>query len=158
MAAKSRGWARPAAAIDESGDPLWPVASFECGMPPVVTKADCAALNGTWRNSEYNFDNIGQALVVVFITSTADNWQDVMYTGIDAVALNHYMSFHSVVPAPRTILKGVRKLEPATVMVLEPSGETRTRRYWEVAFGVRADERAKYQCPMPCCDEEASDG
>ena len=73
------------AAIDESGDPLWPVASFECGMPPVVTKADCAALNGTWRNSEYNFDNIGQALVVVFITSTADNWQDVMYTGIDAV-------------------------------------------------------------------------
>ena len=21
---------------------------------------------------------------------------------------------------------------------------------------VRADERAKYQCPMPCCDEEAS--
>ena len=73
------------AAIDESGDPLWPVASFECSMPLVVTKADCAALNGTWRNSEYNFDNIGQALVVVFITSTADNWQDVMYTGIDAV-------------------------------------------------------------------------
>ena len=62
-------------------------------------------------------------------------------TGIDPVALNHYMSFHSVVPAPRTILKGVRKLEPATVMVLEPSGEIRTRRYWEVAFGARADER-----------------
>ena len=36
-------------------------------------------------NTEYNFDNIGQALVVVFITSTADNWQDTMYTGIDSV-------------------------------------------------------------------------
>ena len=35
-------------------------------------------------------------------------------TGIDPVALHHYMSFHSVVPAPRTILKGVRKLPPAT--------------------------------------------
>ena len=33
------------------------------------------------------------------------------------VALHHYMSFHSVVPAPRTILAGVRKLPPATVRV-----------------------------------------
>ena len=73
------------AAIDENSDPSWPIASFECTMPPVVTKADCLALNGTWANNEYHFDNIGQALVVVFITSTADNWQDVMYTGIDAV-------------------------------------------------------------------------
>ena len=30
-------------------------------------------------------------------------------------ALHHYMSFHAVVPAPRTILQGVRKLPPATV-------------------------------------------
>ena len=29
-------------------------------------------------------------------------------TGIDPVALNHYLSFHAVVPAPRTILKGRR--------------------------------------------------
>jgi asparagine synthase (glutamine-hydrolysing) len=29
---------------------------------------------------------------------------------IDKVALQHYMSWHSVVPAPRTILNGVRKL------------------------------------------------
>ncbi len=31
-------------------------------------------------------------------------------TTIDRVALHHYMTFHSVVPAPRTILRGVRKL------------------------------------------------
>lgn len=31
-------------------------------------------------------------------------------TGIDRVALHHYMTFHSVVPAERTILAGVRKL------------------------------------------------
>jgi asparagine synthase (glutamine-hydrolysing) len=29
-------------------------------------------------------------------------------TSIDPVALNHYLSFHAVVPPPRTILKGVR--------------------------------------------------
>ena len=36
-------------------------------------------------------------------------------TSIDKVALQHYMTFHSVVPAPRTILSGVRKLPPATI-------------------------------------------
>src|SRR3954454_18017344 len=35
-------------------------------------------------------------------------------TSIDPVALHHYLSFHSVVPAPRTLLAGVRKLHPAT--------------------------------------------
>ena len=33
-------------------------------------------------------------------------------TTIDPAALHHYMSFHAVVPAPLTILKGVRKLPP----------------------------------------------
>ena len=32
------------------------------------------------------------------------------------------MTFHSVVPAPRTILAGVRKLPPATVRMIEPDG------------------------------------
>ncbi len=53
---------------------------------------------------------------------------------IDPVALHHYMTFHAVVPPPRTILKGVRKLAPATVMTIEPDGQTRERRYWEACF------------------------
>ena len=43
---------------------------------------------------------------------------------------HHYMSFHAVVPAPRTILKGVRKLPPATIRVIEPDGRTKERVYW----------------------------
>ena len=43
-------------------------------------------------------------------------------TDIDPVALQFYMTFHAVVPAPFTILKGVRKLPPATVMTIEPDG------------------------------------
>src|SRR5437773_1311114 len=49
-------------------------------------------------------------------------------TRVDPVALHHYLSFHSVVPAPRTILRGVRKLPPATLLVLEPDGRRRERR------------------------------
>jgi asparagine synthase (glutamine-hydrolysing) len=66
---------------------------------------------------------------------------------IDPVALHHYMSFHAVVPPPRTILKGVRKLPPATIRVIEPDGRSRDRRYWDVPYvrdprdtGVSSDE------------------
>ena len=55
-------------------------------------------------------------------------------TTIDRVALHHYLSFHSVVPAPRTILQGVRKLPPATVRVVEPDGTSRDRRYWSPPY------------------------
>ncbi|MCZ7439708.1 N-acetylglutaminylglutamine amidotransferase [Micromonospora sp. WMMC241] len=62
-------------------------------------------------------------------------------TTIDPVALAHYLSFHSIVPPPRTILRGVAKLPPATVRVYEADGTTRERVYWDPSFG-RADERA----------------
>jgi asparagine synthase (glutamine-hydrolysing) len=53
-------------------------------------------------------------------------------TEIDPVALHHYLNFHSVVPAPHTILRGVRKLEPATLLTVAPDGSRRSRRYWSV--------------------------
>ena len=52
-------------------------------------------------------------------------------TGIDPIALHHYLTFHAVVPAPRTLLRGVRKLPPATLLVVEPDGRRRERRYWD---------------------------
>jgi asparagine synthase (glutamine-hydrolysing) len=55
-------------------------------------------------------------------------------TSIDPVALNMYMSFHSVVPAPHTILNGVRKLPPATVMRIDADGRRRQREYWTLSF------------------------
>jgi asparagine synthase (glutamine-hydrolysing) len=55
-------------------------------------------------------------------------------TRIDPVALHHYLSWHAVVPAPRTIIKGVRKLAPATIRVVEPDGSSRERTYWEAAY------------------------
>jgi len=51
-------------------------------------------------------------------------------TAIDPVALHHYLSWHSVVPPPRTILAGVRKLPPATVRTIEADGATSDRLYW----------------------------
>lgn len=56
-------------------------------------------------------------------------------TSLDARALHHYMSFHSVVPAPFTLLNGVRKLTPATLLIIEPDGKRSERVYWDVTFG-----------------------
>lgn len=56
-------------------------------------------------------------------------------TAIDPVALHHYMSWHAVVPSPRTILKGVRKLPPATIRVIEADGTARDETYWTPPFG-----------------------
>ena len=60
---------------------------------------------------------------------------------IDRTALAHYMTFHSVVPAPRTIYTGVRKLPPATVRVVEPDGATRDAVYWTPEFTRDPDRR-----------------
>jgi asparagine synthase (glutamine-hydrolysing) len=60
-------------------------------------------------------------------------------TAIDKVALQHYMTFHSVVPAPRTIVRGVRKLPPATVRIIQPDGRSADRVYWEASFTRRPE-------------------
>jgi asparagine synthase (glutamine-hydrolysing) len=61
-------------------------------------------------------------------------------TSIDPVALHHYLTFHSVVPSPRTILAGVRKLAPASLLVIEPDGRRREETYWAPSF-TRAPDR-----------------
>ena len=62
-------------------------------------------------------------------------------TSIDRVALHHYMTFHSVVPAPRTILAGVRKLPPATVRTIRPDGTGEERVYWRPEHVRREQDR-----------------
>jgi len=60
-------------------------------------------------------------------------------TRIDPVALYHYLTFHSVVPPPRTILRGVSKVPPASLVAIEPDGRLTTTTYWEPDFTRNAD-------------------
>ena len=81
-------------------------------------------------------------------------------TTVDKVALHHYLSFHSVVPPPRTILAGVRKLPPATVRVVDPDGSTTDTRYWDVDFtrGKRAGmDAADWRTALLDCLRQAVD-
>jgi asparagine synthase (glutamine-hydrolysing) len=51
---------------------------------------------------------------------------------LDPVALHHHFTLHSVVPAPRTLLRGVKKLPPAHTMKFSASGEVIQRCYWQL--------------------------
>ena len=62
-------------------------------------------------------------------------------TEIDPIGLHHYMTLHAVVPAPRTVLRGVKKLEPGTTLMIEPDGAQRVRRYWDVRFQTSEADR-----------------
>lgn len=71
-------------------------------------------------------------------------------TALDPVALNFYMSFHAVVPAPRTIVRGISKLPPATVRTYEPDGRSTDWTYWTPYF-----ERTAADVEMSAADWRA---
>jgi asparagine synthase (glutamine-hydrolysing) len=64
-------------------------------------------------------------------------------TDIDPIALHHYLTFHSVVPAPHTILTGVRKLAPATTIAIEADGSRTETEFWRPDF-TRDRDRADW--------------
>ena len=70
-------------------------------------------------------------------------------TSIDRAALHNYMSFHAVVPPPRTIYEGVRKLPPATMRIYEANGSFKDRIYWQAPYrrlpGDNALSREEWQ-------------
>jgi asparagine synthase (glutamine-hydrolysing) len=59
---------------------------------------------------------------------------------LDPIALNHYLNFHAVVPAPRTILAGVEKLPAASWMRIDAQGNCEQQTWWSLQFGPQGDE------------------
>jgi asparagine synthase (glutamine-hydrolysing) len=57
----------------------------------------------------------------------ADNSID---TSIDVSALHHLFSLHAVVPAPRTVINGIRKVKPAHYLLIDAQGKVVQKRYW----------------------------
>ncbi len=53
-------------------------------------------------------------------------------TGIDPVGLHHQLSLHAVIPAPRTLLRGIRKCRPAFQICVDTDGGFSESRYWSL--------------------------
>lgn len=67
----------------------------------------------------------------------ASNPQALLATGlferdIDPVGLHHQLSLHAVIPAPRTLIRSIRKCRPAHYMNVTPDGKVSEARYWSL--------------------------
>uniref|UniRef100_A0A8C9YIW4 Voltage-dependent T-type calcium channel subunit alpha n=1 Tax=Sander lucioperca TaxID=283035 RepID=A0A8C9YIW4_SANLU len=64
---------------------------FYCFGPDVkniTNKSDCLQASYKWVHHKYNFDNLGQALMSLFVLASKDGWVNIMYHGLDAVAVD----------------------------------------------------------------------
>jgi asparagine synthase (glutamine-hydrolysing) len=62
---------------------------------------------------------------------------------ISAQALHYYLTFHSVVPAPHTMVSGIEKLPPATWAVISQDGTMTRNTYWHPVY-QRDQEEENY--------------
>jgi asparagine synthase (glutamine-hydrolysing) len=66
-------------------------------------------------------------------------------TTIDAVALHHHLSLHAVVPAPRTLLRGLRKVPPAHSLACSVSGSKQFRCYWHLDAAAQSPTLSEWE-------------
>ncbi len=73
----------------------------------------------------FRFASTPQALLV----------NDLVDTSIDPVSLHFQYTLHAVIPAPRTILNGIRKLEPGHYAWVTATGKLSSKAYWQLDAG-----------------------
>jgi asparagine synthase (glutamine-hydrolysing) len=78
------------------------------------------------------FSQTAQRLLFASNTQALIHADDSIDTSIDATALHHLFTLHAVVPAPRTVVNGIRKVKPAHYMLIDKAGEVQEKRYWSL--------------------------
>uniref|UniRef100_A0AAQ6A5U3 Ion transport domain-containing protein n=1 Tax=Amphiprion ocellaris TaxID=80972 RepID=A0AAQ6A5U3_AMPOC len=54
----------------------------------ITNRTQCLQAGYRWVRRKYNFDNLGQALMSLFVLSCKDGWVSIMYDGLDAVGVD----------------------------------------------------------------------
>ncbi|XP_021929198.1 voltage-dependent T-type calcium channel subunit alpha-1H-like isoform X2 [Zootermopsis nevadensis] len=74
------------------GVQLFKGAFYYCEGPDIKNvrnRTGCEAdSRNVWINRKYNFDDLGKALMSLFVLSSRDGWVNIMYTGLDAVGVD----------------------------------------------------------------------
>jgi len=78
------------------------------------------------------FSQTAERLLFASNTQALIHADDGIDTTLDATALHNLFSLHAVVPAPRTVIKGIRKVKPAHYMVIDKHGSVEEKRYWRL--------------------------
>lgn len=112
---------------------MFAIAIWERDTGKVVLVRDRLGIKPLYLNPQKNYLEFASTLPALLATGNVDQQ-------IDPIALHHYMTFHAVVPPPYTIFKGVRKLPPASMLVIEKDGNVRMENYWSLQFGMREED------------------
>ena len=78
------------------------------------------------------FSQTSERLLFASNTQAIIHADDNVDTTIDATAMHNLFSLHAVVPAPRTIVKGIRKVKPAHYLLIDTQGKVTEKRYWKL--------------------------
>jgi len=79
------------------------------------------------------FSHTAQRLLFASNTQALIYADDKIDTSIDSAALHHLFTLHAVVPAPRTVVKGIRKVKPAHYLLIDAKGKVTETRYWSLS-------------------------
>ena len=90
------------------------------------------------------FSQTAQRLLFASNTQALIHADDKIDTSIDSTALHHLFTLHAVVPAPRTVVQGIRKVKPAHYMLIDKTGNVQERRYWSLT-AKRPDKKMSEQ-------------
>lgn len=66
-------------------------------------------------------------------------------TSLDPLAIHNLFSLHAVVPAPRTVLNGIRKLQPAHSLTIHADGRQELKRYWNLVARRPSEPRSEQE-------------
>ena len=53
-------------------------------LSKIDTSSDCISFGGDWINKRHNFDNVLNAMSVLFQIITTEGWLEYMYAGVDS--------------------------------------------------------------------------
>ena len=76
-----------------------------CSDSNISERQMCESSGFEWKNSDYNFDNVPQAMVTLFIVMSQESWPNRMYEGVDARSdfqspqqnFNPYIAYYYIV-------------------------------------------------------------
>lgn len=114
---------------------MFAFAIWERGSGRVFMARDRSGIKPLYYQHSKNFLRFASTLPALLVNGDVD-------TSIDPVALNYYMTFHSVVPAPHTVFNGIKKLPSATYMFIEPDGSTKQKQYWRLDYTRTSEDLA----------------
>ena len=107
-------------------------------MKNVTNRTNCKTEdpNNEWINQKYNFDDLGQALMSLFVLSSKDGWVGIMYSGLDAVDVDMQVCYREKVKVASSHLNYFDTRIPPPHFQLYPYKEYDTQSEQKLMFSL----------------------